>query len=140
MNLSTAILLINDNVKVIKGVYEEGQYPTTFKVLDPNSEIKKGDIVIVETDTRWGFTAVKVTEVNVEHDLTDSARLKWALHKINTEAHEAVLEAENQAIEAVKIAERRKKREELRESMKAAMADGEFDKIASSVAQIEHKS
>ena len=49
------------------------------KTLDP--DIKKGDFVVVETDTRWGMTVVRVCETDVEPDLDEDEPIKWVVGK-----------------------------------------------------------
>lgn len=120
MNYSSAVMLINPNIRAIKVIYEsekenprQSQY--TFKTLDPT--IAKDDLVIVPTDTRHGMTVVKVAEVDVEIDFDSNVELKWAVDKVQSENYTTVLEQEAVWIEAIKASEKRKKREELKKSM-----------------------
>jgi hypothetical protein len=86
---STAVMLINPNIRAIKTTYEPD--PTNgikvpryiFKTLDKT--IKPGDFVVVATDTRWGLTVVKVDEVDVDVDFEASTPTKWVISKVDTD-------------------------------------------------------
>lgn len=122
MNYTTAVFLINNNVRAIQATYEAGDSAvrTTFKTLDPS--IKPDDLIIVPTDTRHKMTVCKVMEVDVELDLDTSTPVAWVIGKVNSAPYNLVLEQEQQAISAIKSAELRRKRAEL---SKAMFADNE---------------
>lgn len=92
MNYSTAVMLINPNIRAIKAIYEPDSVDLAgkvvragqryiFKTLDPS--IIKGDLIVVPTTTRHGFTVVKVEEVDVEIDFEASIELKWIVDKVS---------------------------------------------------------
>lgn len=112
MNYSTAVFLINDHVRAIEVSYEQGGKPGVFKTLD--ATIKKDDLVVVPTSTRYNFTVAKVTAVDVDVDYDRQEDMAWIVSPpIDLAAHRQVIEQEKVAVEAVKSAVTRKKREEL---------------------------
>lgn len=125
MNNSTIVLLINDHARAIRATYEEGHSPGVFKTLDQT--IAKDDLVVAETGTRHGMTVVKVTEVDIDVDFDATADVKWIIQKVDKAAFDDLVAQEKDAIAAVHSAERRRKKEQLRESL---FADHQ-DKISS---------
>ena len=117
MNYTTAVFLINKNVRAVEGTYESGDTAKreTFKTLDPT--IKSGDLVVVPTDTRHKMTVVKVVAIDVDVDFESSAPVRWIVSKVDVHEHEVRLAQEGDAISAIKSAELRKKREDLRDSL-----------------------
>lgn len=123
MNYTTAVFLINKHVRAIQATYEaaDNAARTTFKTLDP--EIAVGDFVVVPTDTRHKMTVCKVVECDVDVDFDSSVAMTWIIGKVDRAPHELTLSQEAQAVQAIKSAELRKKREDLAKSVLA-------DKIA----------
>ncbi len=122
MNYSTAVMLLNPAVRAIACSYEpgpKGGKPSTyvFKTLDP--AIKPGDYVVVPTETRWEMTINRVEEVDVEFDFDSSVQLKWIIDRIDAGGIQKILDEEAKAIEIIKKAENRKKREDLRANVAA---------------------
>lgn len=115
MNYSTAIFLINNHARALKVTYEDGANPEIVKTLDQT--IKLDDYVVVETDTRHKMTVVKVVETDVDFDLESSTKMRWIIGKVDTESFQMTLEREQEAIAAIKKAELRKKREDLRDNL-----------------------
>lgn len=117
MNYSTAVFLINNQVRAIKAAYESHKDApqTMFKTLD--QDIKVGDFLVVPTDTRHNMTVVKASEVDVDIDFESPAHVHWIIGVVDRSAHDNTLAQERQAVEAIKAAELRKKREDLRDSM-----------------------
>lgn len=121
MNYSTAIFLINDNVRAVMCAYESKEHApqTMFKTMDQT--IKEGDFVIVQSGTRHGMTVVKVvdTDPEIEPDFESREELKWIIGTIDLEDFEALKSQEDEAITAIKKAEKRKKRADLRKTLMA---------------------
>lgn len=117
MNYSTAVFLINNDVRAVMCTYETGETAprTMFKTFDP--DLSEGDFVIVPTNTRHGMTVCKVVETDVDVDFDSAAQVEWIIGTIELANHEKIVAQENQAIEAVKSAEKRKRRDELREAI-----------------------
>ncbi len=126
MNYSTAVMLINTNIRAIKTLYEPDDVDskgtvtrkkvrTVFKTLDPT--IKAGDIVVVPSGTRHGFTTNLVEEVDVDVDFEDSTEIKWIVDKIALTGYNAVLAEEKTWIDECKKAEKRDKAQKLKDKM-----------------------
>lgn len=128
MNYSTAVMLINANIRAVRGQYEESGPGEIFKTLDQT--LAKGDIVVVESGTRWKYTTVKITEVdNVGVDFDSDKQMKWVVQKVDIPSHLAVKAMEDSAIEVLKAGELRKRREDIRKNTVDAIAAGEIDKL-----------
>lgn len=124
MNYSTAVFLINDACRAIRGIYEPDtdhkKAPRrTFKTFDP--AVKVDDLIIVPSSTRHKFTTFKVTEVDIEVDPTTEEQIDWVVGVIDASAYEKVLADERDAIGRIKAAEKTYQREELKKKMFAHM-------------------
>lgn len=116
MNVTTAVMLINPNVRAIHCSYEASPTEKTlFKTL--NTDIKIGDYVVVPTKTRHNLTVVKVEDVDVDVDFDSPKQVDWIVCKVDKAEYESILEQEGMAIQAIKSAELRRKREQLRDSL-----------------------
>ncbi|WP_420411642.1 hypothetical protein [Roseibium sp.] len=115
MNYSKSIFLLNEQVRAMNVCYNDGEKSYPFKTMDPSIEVD--DLVIVPTDTRHGFTVCKVTEEDVEIDFDDHVQMKWIVGRVDLDAFEEVLAQEDKMIEAVKSAEKKKQRDELRKKL-----------------------
>ena len=122
MNYSKAIFLISDKARAVAVTYEEGEEAprTLFKTLDPT--IAVNHFVVVQTGTRHGMTVCKVVEVDVDIDVDDGEEIKWVVGLVETADFDRFVGQENDAIERIKKAEKRNKREEL---AKKLLADAE---------------
>ena len=150
MNFSSAVMLINPHIRAIKVAYDDmtqkpHQTLYTFKTLD--NSIKVDDMVVIPSDTRHKMTTVKVVAVDVEVDFDSDIQLGWVISRVDTESNAKVLTEETKWIEQIKAADKRKKREQLKQSMlEMYQADG-IDNMAianmsdvPAVEAIEHKS
>lgn len=117
MNYTTAVFLINKHARAILATYEEQDAAkrTLFKTLDDT--IKVDDFIIVPTDTRHRMTVCKVVEVDADVDFESQAKVDWVIGVVDRAEYDKVLAQEGAAIQAIKAAELRKKREDLRDSM-----------------------
>lgn len=124
MNYSTAVFLINKNVRCVMATYEVDTDPandaskikrTPFKTLDP--DIVKGDLVVVPTNTRHGMTVVRVVEVDAEVDFDNATPMAWIVDVVRRDNYDKNIRAEDQAINAIRSAEKRKKADELRAAL-----------------------
>lgn len=127
-NYSTAVMLFNPKIRAINIFYnpiekDPSQSSFTFKSLDPT--IETDDLVVIPTDTRHGFTVVKVAEVDVEVDIESDTQLKWIASKLDTRANDAVLLEEGKWIAQMKKGEARKRREEIKKNMEDLYTDEE---------------
>lgn len=133
MNYSTAVMLINENIRAIKVTYEKDQDHNKaqryiYKTLDQS--IEEDDLVVVSTDTRHGFTVVKVVDVDVDVDFENDMEIKWIVSKISTQEADEILVEEEKWIDTLKAAEKRRKREEIKKSMLDMYEDDGIDKLA----------
>lgn len=120
MNLSLAVFLITPTVRMIQVSYKldrneqpEGLY--SFKTFD--RKIKKGDYVIVPTDTRHGLTVVRVEATDIEPDFDSRLDYKWIVGKVDLADFDKIRSQEEDAIVRIQAAEKRKRREELRKAL-----------------------
>lgn len=123
MNTSTAVMLINEEIRAITTSYDvepenkTGFVPkrVMFKTLDKT--INVGDLVVVPTSTRHGFTVVKVMEVDVDVDFESPTKIEWIVQKVDTAPYSTILQEENKWVETLKASEKRRKREEIKKNM-----------------------
>lgn len=121
MNYSTAVFLINKNVRAVTAVYEsessfKGLAPRTiFKTLD--ATITVGDHVIVPTTTRHNMTVCKIVEVDVDVDFDSAVQMQWIIGKVDDTPYKLILSQEAAAIDKIKSAELRQKRADLRTAL-----------------------
>ncbi|WP_269581943.1 hypothetical protein [Roseibium sp. Sym1] len=115
MNFSRAVFLINNRLRAIECQYEPNGKSTLFKTLDPT--IKKDDMVVVPSGTRWDMTTAKVVDVDVEIDVDEAGAVLWIVSRIDTSTFDKNVEQEEVAIAKMKSAELRRKRDALRKSM-----------------------
>jgi hypothetical protein len=120
MNYSSAVMLINQNIRAVKVSYDlnaqgtpQGLY--AFKTLDQTIDI--GDIVIVPTTTRHNFTCVRVEEIDIDVDFESPTIWNWIVGRPDMAAYDNILNEEKKWIDTLKAAEKRRKREELKKSM-----------------------
>lgn len=115
MHNSKIVFLINDSARAVGARYEPHGPVEVFKTLDPSIEV--GDMIVVESGTRWDMTTAKVCEVDVDVNLDSDTPVKWVVQKIDSEAFDQIKEKEKAAVDAVQVAERSRKKKELRDSM-----------------------
>ena len=127
MNYSTAIFLINSDVRAVSVSYEQdaegrGIKPFhTFKTFDPDVAI--GDFVVIPTGTRHNMTVARVEEVDLEIDVDSCVDMRWLVGRVDTAAYEAVVAQEADAIAQIKSAEKRARQEELKAKLIADNPD-----------------
>jgi hypothetical protein len=124
MHPSKIVFLINDDVTAFTGVYDPqatNEKPRMFKTMIPDLAV--GDMVVVQSEARHGFSVVSVKELNVEPDIESSEEIRWAFHKIEQAAIKELTDMEAAAITQVQIAERKRRKEKLREAMFGGQED-----------------
>lgn len=138
MNASTVLFLINDNIKGIRVSYDEGgrNKESIKKTFIP--DLKVGDHVLVETDTRYNAAVCKVTAVNVEVDLYGSEKIGWIFAKIDLTALDELRKEEEKAVFIISNAERNKLKRELRESI-LNNCGPELKQLSSFAVTVEHE-
>ena len=130
MNLSTAVLLMNDKCRVIEATYmpdAEGEQRDAdgkprakrelFKSFD--EAIKTGDVLIVPSSTRHKITTVKVTDVDVDWDPDCSTEIKWIIGTVDLAHFEELKTLDEKMFKVIKDAEKTDKRNKLREKLTA---------------------
>jgi hypothetical protein len=127
MNYSTAVMIINPAIKAVMGKYEESGVPELFKTI--LTDLKVGDFAVVESGTRWGFTTVKITELNVDPDFDSSKTVRWVVQRVSVEQHENIKGMEDVAIELIKKGELRKRREDIVKNTLDAASAGEINNL-----------
>lgn len=126
MNLSTAVLLINEGCRAVLGTYE-ADTPTVpanrimFKTFD--ASIAKDDLVIVPTSTRHCMTVVKIVEVDVDVDFESETKVEWIIDKVDVTKHKLLLDQESAMLQKIQSAQAKKKRDELRATLLADSLD-----------------
>lgn len=115
MDPSKIVFLINEEVRAVKCQYEPEGTSSVFKTFDES--INVDDLVTVETNTRHGFTVMKVTEVDIDIDLDSSTPVKWLVSRVDLDAYSDLRRNEDAAISAVKSAEKRRRKAELRDAI-----------------------
>lgn len=133
MNYSTAVMLINENIRAIKTSYEPIPAHrsahadcdlTIYKTLDKTVSV--GDFVVIPTSTRHEKTVVRVEEVDCEVDFESSVVIDWIISVVNTTEIEKIQSEERKWIETLKASEKRAKREEIKRNMLAMHNDDEI--------------
>ncbi len=120
MNYSSAVMIINHDIRAIRTSYEpgkDGKDPATFTFKTIDKTIKKGDYVVVPTDTRWGYTVNKVEAVDVDVDFDSDVILRWILNKVDVDGNKKTTEEEGKWVLALQESEKRKRREALRKQL-----------------------
>lgn len=118
MNYSTAIFLINNDVRAVTVSYEQdsegkGVRPfILFKTFDP--DVAVGDFVAIPTGTRHNMTVARVEEVDVEVDVDYTGDMKWLVDRVDTSQRDAIEAQEAEAILTIKSAEKKARQDELR--------------------------
>lgn len=122
MNLSAAIMLVRpDEVRPVRVEYDpDNKYNNNpmrvFKTVDP--DIKVGDLVIAQTNTRHKFTIVKVSEVDFPVDFNDtSEQWGWIGGKFDVDGFADLIKIEDQVRGKVAKAQENKMRSELIQAM-----------------------
>ena len=89
------ILLVNDDVRLVKVCYEPESASYVYKTLDQS--IAVDDYVVIPTDSRHHMTVARVTAVDAQDDfdLEGNIGLKWIIDKVNYPAHKQILEPDN---------------------------------------------
>lgn len=124
MNKSTAIFLVKDDIRCISVAYDkavdykgkaQGKDIKSFKTADPT--IKVHDLVVIPTDSRWGFTIGRVEEVDLHVDFDSPEIMRWIAGSIDTNEYDRVNKLEADMMNVVAEADRGHRQEELKRKM-----------------------
>lgn len=124
MNYSTAIFLISDKARAVMVTYEEHDNAPRTMYKTFNANIKVDDYVVVPTTTRHHMTVCRVAAVDVEPDFDAAKDVEWIIGTVDPADYEDLKAQEADAIAKIRSAEKRRKREELRQAL---IADAEDD-------------
>lgn len=132
MNYSTSVMLVNASIRAMKTIYEPDtgnikQTGYAFKTLDPT--LKVGDLVLVPTNTRFGFTVNKIIEADVDVDFDSNIEFKWIAAKVDLTDYENTLAMESEAIALIKKGELRKRRETIMQNTLDAVSAGAISNL-----------
>jgi len=124
-NDSTKIFLFNDDVKAIRIKWEREDEREVPYATGPDGELCKtfiegievDDLVVIETDSRHGFTTAKVCEIDVEPDPTSGEHARWVIAKVELDEYKDFVKKEKAMIKGLQRAENKASRERLREQM-----------------------
>jgi len=126
MNESTAIFLISDEIRAVEATYEsdDDACPKLFKTFDLGVAV--GDYVVVPTDTRHHMTVCKITSVDLDIDVETTQEVKWIIGTVDPADYEDLKRQEQNAVTMIKHAQKRKRRQEMREALLDAQAEQEL--------------
>lgn len=133
MNYSTAVMLINDNIRAVRVSYEVKQDGigirpfVMFKTLDHT--INVGDMVVVPTDTRHKKTVVRVEEVDAEVDFESDIPVQWVVGKVESDDFNNILIEEQKWIDQFKAAEKHSKKKELKKKVFEFVDEESMEKL-----------
>jgi len=88
----------------------------SFKTFDPS--IAKGDLVVIPTDTRWGFTVGRVEAVDTRVNFSSSETIRWIASKVDEEAYQSILDREELLIGKVAQAQENRAKRELADELR----------------------
>ena len=117
---SKLIFVLNDDTRGMLLRYtplEEDRNAKCSVAKTLDTSIEKGDLVIVASDTRYGFTVSKVEEADYEVDIEAHENVQWIVGKVDLTAHEDLIAQEEVGIAQVKSAEKARKKRELRDAI-----------------------
>lgn len=135
VNKSLAVLLVNDAVKLVRCSYygldkdnraldqhgSPGGATTMFKTMIP--DLKVGDLAIVPTSTRVGYTVVQVHEVNVTPDFEKQGDVDWIVGRPDVGQHKVIVEKEREFLTVWAEADRKRRQEEIRKDFLAILPE-----------------
>jgi len=129
-NTSLAAFLLNDGPMCVSVAYDAildrhgKKVPSdvkSFKTFDRT--LKEGDLVVIPTDTRWGFTVGKVVAINVRVNYSSPEIMRWIASRVDEEAYAAILKQEEVLITKVAQAQENRAKRELADELKALDPD-----------------
>lgn len=118
LNESTVLFLVNSDLRAVRVSYEaEGRNKETIKKT-LIQDLKVGDFVMVETDTRWNAAVCKVVAVNVEIDFDDDdLKVGWVFGRVDLTQLDALRETEKRAVSLIREARLRQKKAALLDTL-----------------------
>ncbi|QMV29725.1 hypothetical protein [Vibrio phage vB_VnaS-AQKL99] len=131
MKTKLLLALLNTNLKTIGVQFKDHNGQPFGKVYTYKTDIKElevGDEVVVDAPST-GLTVVVVAEVHDIADLDEKATFeyKWIVCKVDTEAHKARLEKEDELAKEFAVIQRKVKQVKMIENLKASLGYGKDD-------------
>lgn len=112
---SKKIFLINDDVRAMRGKYEETGKAELFKTFDQS--IRIGDIVTVPSTTRHGITTVKIVDADVEFDFDNTEEAHWIISRVDPDEFLTLIRKEQDALHTIRRSELAQQRAKLRSAI-----------------------
>jgi len=144
MNKTLSMLLVDDSIRMIACQFTPGGKNYYYKSNNPH--IKKDDLVIVQAighDKPYDTALVKVSEVDVIVDFSETHEYKWIIDVVNFDSFNQVKEVEKTVNEAIKKKEFAHKRSQLREALGYSDLDFQqligHNKVPEKAAPVEFK-
>lgn len=117
MNKSTVLFLVNDSLKAVEVAYDEsGQNKKTIKKTF-RDDLKVGDYVLAETNTRWNAAVCKITRINVQIDFESAEPVGWVFATVDMNQLDSLRKLEEEALLIIEEADRRKRKAEMRKTV-----------------------
>lgn len=122
----------------MKTVYlaSEDAAETEFKTFDDTLEV--GELVVIPTGTRHGFTVVKISAVDIAPDWESDKPIDWIAGKFDPSHYVGIQAQETKILETVSEAERAQRAKEIKETM-FAHVDPKTLQISNDVSTKEHE-
>lgn len=129
MNYTNAILLIAPHkVKAARVSYDDDNRNTQTIKKTVILDLKCGDLVIVQTNTRHNYTVAKVVQTDVPVDPNSDEKLSWIVQRVDLEPFTVIDNMEKLAIQKIIEGETKRKTEEIR-SLIMEVAGDELKKL-----------
>jgi hypothetical protein len=115
MNYSTAIFLINDEVRALYIKYVNRGGGQTYMAKTFDKTINKDDYVVIPTTIKEedNMTVAKVVEVDAEIDFDSTTIIPWVISKIDLDEFTKITELEKEAIKTIREAHFAKRKKTL---------------------------
>lgn len=106
MNYSTAIFLINDEVRAlyVKYVTEGHDRSQRYMVKTFDKNIKEGDFVVVPSSKDPKMAVCQVTDIDVDVDFDSTTVIHWVIQRVDLTSFNEVVAQEEVAIAAIRDA------------------------------------
>lgn len=121
-NKTLAIFLISSECRAMLGIFEADEPASNklakrelFKTFDKN--IKPGDLVMTETNTRHKVSVIKIVEADVEVNFHAQEACRWIIAKVDMAEHDRILSQENEFLTKLRAAELRKERDDMKKAL-----------------------
>lgn len=122
MNYSTAVFLINDDVRALYVIFnpdpgseQQKERRYLVKTLDP--AIGVGDFVVIPSTAGHKLAIGKVTDVNADVDFDSTTVVPWVVGRVDFDSFNETVKLEEDAIEKIKIADLAKRKRNLVKDM-----------------------